>query len=52
MWEIALLFSSCQLLAGRGGRRKNRKRESVREFTSNLEKIMGFCVDLAEDRMP
>lgn len=35
-----------------GKKEKQRKRESVREFTSNLEKVMGFCVDLAEDRMP
>lgn len=45
MWEIPLLFSSCQLLVGRGERRKNRNKESVREFTSNLEKVTGSCLD-------
>jgi len=53
MWEIPLLFSSCQLLVGTGGEKaKQRQRESVREFTSNTEKGLGFRLDLAEDGMP
>lgn len=31
---------------------KQRQRESVREFTGNLEKVTGFRLDLAADGMP
>lgn len=53
MWEIPLLFSSCQLLVWRwrGKEERPRQRERVREFASNLKKVTGFCLDLAEDGM-
>lgn len=35
-----------------GEKEKQRQRESVREFASNLEKVTGFGLDLAEDGMP
>lgn len=38
---------------GEGGEKeKQRQRESVREFTGNLEKVTGFRLDLAADGMP
>lgn len=38
---------------GEGGEKeKRRQRESVREFTSNLEKVTGLCLGLAEGGMP
>lgn len=48
---VILLVSAAGVeVEGKGGKTET-KRERVREFASNLKKVTGFCLDLAEDGM-